>query len=169
MKKIELSPVLKQFVQVGFDVANSQFKERKEVLPQTTLLAENEEGTVIVPILCAMGLSDKSILTTMIQGIWGKLLGEHPSLRLIAISVLVDTWIEKVPAGEVIKRVVEGSFVPPSQKPESVETILVQLTLPGEVLMFQWPYVRVGETVMFVGEPEENKEMTAVFPGLWPV
>lgn len=168
----ELDPFLKDIVQTGFDIAKSQFEEGKEVLQQVTLYAEGDDGGVVAPIMSTTDIFGSRngipVLPTLIQGVWGRLLCEKPSLQLVAISLLMDGWIGEVSREKLIKEMAEGSFVPLSQRPGSQEAILVQLTLPGEDRMFKWPYGRVGKEVIFAGEPEEAN-MKAVFPGLWPV
>lgn len=170
---MELSPLLEHFVQTGFTVAESQLQEGNEVLPQVTLLAQDDEGSVFAPILSTEDIfgsrGGKRILPTLIQGIWAQLLAERPHLKLLAITVMADTWIEETTTTEVGKKILESRFTSPSQKPGSQEAIIVQLTLEDSVKVFKWPYVRVGEEVLFSGQPEETKKSGVVFPGLWPL
>ena len=168
----DLSPMLEHFVQSAFRVAEQQFQEKRHVVPQATLLAEDDEGSLLAPILSTMDITEsrggRRVLPTIIQGVWGMLLKERPSLKLLAISLLLDGWTEKVTEA-VANSIVEGNYVPPSQKPDGQETIIVQLNLPDGVKVYTWPYVRMGEEVLFSGKPEEVQKSGAVYPGLWPL
>lgn len=170
---MKLTPLLLHFVETGFKVAESQIREGKEVIPQLTLLAQDQDGTVIVPVMITAGdLGPKNgsrFAKMLVRYAWEKILSERPLLKLLAISVMADTWIEIVSTLEYEKQVADGSFVPPSQKPGSTEVIFVQLTLPDGDRLYELPYVRAGKEVVFSDKPKERENPKAIYMGLWPL
>lgn len=173
---MELSPLLQHFVDVGFRVAEDQFREGKEVCPQITLLAEDKEGMTIVPILSMVdvfGRKDSSrVVPGLIKYAWEGVRKERPHLKLLAITVMVDLWIKNMSVDDMKAQLTEGTFKRPSQSVGSTEAIIVQLTLEKEDILYQWPYVRGEEGVVFSSEPtlwNSEGSPRSLFMGLWPL
>lgn len=172
---MELNPLLQHFVDVGFRVAEDQFKEGKDVCPQITLLAEHEDedGLTVVPIISTADILGRKDSTRVVPGLvrmaWEGVLKERPQLKLLAITVMADTWIETRPLAEVKAELAAGGVRRPSQRVGSTEAIIVQLTIGEEDCLFQWPYVKSGNEVVFSGKPEKNEEMGGFIRGLWPL
>jgi hypothetical protein len=166
MDKTQLDPLLEHFVNTGFKVGESQLKTGKEVIPQLTLLAEDEAGLTFAPIIGVDVLKDK-IQKAVLYG-WSKMRDDRSQLKLLAITFMSDVWLKHVSRPELIEKIKKGTFVPPSQQSDSVEAIVVQLTLEKEVWVYEWPYVRVGSDVVFVDKPEKSDIRGGFLPDLWP-
>lgn len=168
-----LSPLLQHFVDVGFQIAEEQFKEGNEVCPQITLLAEDEEGITFVPIVSMVdilgGKAKSGVVQELIRYAWEEALTKRGDLKLLAITVMADTWMKVIPRAELKAQLSQGTFKPPSQAVGSTEVIIVQLTLEKEDALYQWPYVRSGSEVVFSGKPEKNGEVNSFIKGLWPL
>lgn len=165
---MELESSLKDLVEIAFKVGESQLKEGKSITPQATLVAEDDEGRVIAPIMALMNIFEVKdgipVLPSLIKGIWAKLLSDRPTLKLEAITFLMDGFLAKRE-----ESFAGGEFISPSKNPKSQETLLVQLNLPDKVQTFYWSYVRVGDEVFFGGEPELHPGFNGILPGLWPL
>lgn len=168
---MEMSPLLKHFVDVGFQVAEGLFREGKEVCPQITLLAEDKDGMMIVPVMITVDILGKKdsnrVASGLVRYAWEGVLKDRPHLKLLAITVMADTWVKTMPIVELKAQVLQGTFKPPSQCVGGTEAIIVQLTLEKEDILYEWPYVRGEEGIAFSPEPTIRK--SALLMGMWPL
>lgn len=173
MEKTDIDPLLLHLIDTNFSIGKEQLEEGKNLVPQITLLGEGDDGVIIVPIIVADDTFESRAkhyrLPILVKSIWKQRVSEDPTLKLTAIAVLADMWMESISIEEFQKLKAAGKWKPPSQKPNSTEVLLVQTIVGDQEDVYIWPYVRAESGIVFATEWGKESKIKSLFKGLWPL
>lgn len=175
--KEDLDPFVSAFVDSTLKGMQASVRKNEEICPQIILFAQKNEGRVIIPLIGVekffTSMEGKRHLRSVVRKSWNEILSSKPGLKLIAVVLVSDAWVEVHPLEEGLEIIRSGRYVPLSEKPGMAEAVIIQVGLADRDIIFQWPYVRSEESVVFAAEPRKMEspigEVKALFGGMWPL
>lgn len=176
MVKIDIDPFVSAFVDSALKSMQGLVRKGEEVAPQVILFAWENGAPAILPLIGVGGYFQskqaKRLLRPMVKKTWGQISADKPFLKLSAVLVLSDAWVENVAIEEGLRMIREGRDTPFAPKPGMAEALMIVVsTLNGE-WQYQWPYVRGKDQVVFTAQPTVEKSPEgprALLMGLWPL
>lgn len=173
MDKPATDSIVSGLIDTNFKIGREQLEEGKDLIPQITLLAEGHDGCTVAPIIVADDTFESPAkhyrLPILVKSIWKQMLSKDPTLKLQAMVVLLDMWIEDISLAEFQKLKESGKWKPPSQKPGSTEVLLIQCVVGDQEDVYIWPYVRAETGVVFASAYGKQSRIKPLFKGLWPL
>ena len=173
---MEIDSTVKGLVDVGFGTMKDILLKGEEVLPLITYYALENGHPAIFPVagLVELFSSDevKRKLPGAIKTLWNRITSSKSGLKLVAVLMASDSWIENVSDEEAEKLVKEGRKVPFTPKPGEQEALVIQVTLEDQNLLFQLPYVKGGGEIVFkevIEKTESFAHRGARLSRLWPL
>jgi hypothetical protein len=149
----------------------------KEVVPQIILLAYENGARAIVPLVGVAHFFESKEsqrqLHAIVKKSWQQISAQRPALRLVAVLLLSDAWVEEVSDKEFETIMRQGRQVPFAPKPGMAEALIVQVSLAEVEVVQEWCYVRGDKEVVFADKPRNslNSESgpMALLMGMWPL
>lgn len=175
MDKIDIDPLVSCCVDSFLKTAQSLVREGEEVVPQVMLVARENGNPVMIPLVGVVEFfrskEGKIKLKGVVKNVWKGISSDKPALKLIAVLVLSDTFIESMPLAEW-KKMGEKRKTPFAPKPGMAEALMIVASLSDGDVLYQWPYVRGEQEVVFTVEPSVVKNPPGAGGlcfGLWPL
>lgn len=176
MDKIEIDSLVSAFVDSTLKGMQKLVRKDEEVAPQVILFAREQEGTAIIPLIGVaeffQSKEGKRKLRFVVKNAWQSISADKPGLKLIAVLMLSDAWVENVSLEEFAKIMRQGRDSPFAPKPGMSEALMIQVSLADQEIQYEWPYVRGKDGVVFAKEPRIEKSPDgpkALLMGMWPL
>lgn len=176
MDKTHIDPFVSAFVESTLKGMQDLIRKGDEVCPQVFLFAREGAAPAILPLL---GLTElfqskegKRRLPGVIKNAWKGISASKPALKLVAVLMLSDAWVEVVSNEQFDRLMRNGRDSPFAPKPEMAESLVIIVYLADQEFQYQWPYVRGREGVVFAAEATVEKTPDgpkALLMGLWPL
>jgi len=176
MDKAEIDPFIAAFVESTFKGMQELVHKGEEVCPQVILFADEAGSQAIIPLIGVnqyfQSKEVKSLLRPVVKKAWEGISASRRGLKLQAVLMLTDTWVQVLSTDEWHKRVAAGH---PSlaNKPGMGEALVIQISLADRDINCAWSYVRGKEEVVFADAPKRmvslNDQSKGVLMGLWPL
>lgn len=173
MEDSHLSAFIEQSLQSSKDTISCG----KELLPQVFFFARERGAPALFPVFgmdnLFQSIEGKRKLRPFVKAVWAQAAAGKPYMELIAVLLLMDTWIEDVTPQEFEDMKRNGRRLPFSPKPGMAEAVFVQISMADREIHYKWPYVRGDEGVVFASKPKINdvppSAPKAMVMGLWPL
>lgn len=178
MEKIEIDAMVSSFADSILETMKGIVCSGTDVEPQIFLLGEESGDSAVIPLVGVSRFFEskesKRAIRPLIKGVWQQFSGAHKRVKLIAVLVFSDAWVEALPVEDGLKILRGGRRQEFQPKPGMGEALLVQVSLADSDIGYQWPYVRgEGKKVVFASERIEMKSEKdaprALLMGLWPL
>lgn len=173
--KIDIDPLVSSFVDSFLKTAQGLVQKGEEVVPQVMLVARENENPVIIPLVGASVFFEskdgKIKLKGVVKNAWKGISSDKPALKLIAVLVLSDVWIERIATAEW-EKMGRKRKMPFAPKPGMAEALMIVASLSDGDVLYQWPYVRGEQEVVFTAEPSVDKNWPGaegLLVGMWPL
>lgn len=161
----------------SLEVAKGLVLAGDEVLPQVMFLAKNNGTSAVYPLVNVQiffeSKESKSRMRPFLKECWKKISYGKIGLKLLAVMVVNDMWVEETSFEEGMKMFREGRSTPFQVKPGMAEAIGVQLSLAEGDINYQWEYVRGENEIVFAASPTVSEwpkgAPLAMMMGLWPL
>jgi hypothetical protein len=179
MKKIDIDPFVSHIVRSSMQTMKGFVEQGIEPVPQIWFLATEGDGHAVLPVLGFENLfgsvEGKRKIRPMLKTVWPKIASGKPNLKLVAVLMLSDVWVEHPPIEEFERIRKQGRATPFAPKPRMEEAVFAQVSFATEEIHYEWPYVRSDDGIVFA--PESNIEMNVAptdasgsrMMGLWPL
>lgn len=180
MEKTEIDAFVSAVVDSTMRTMKRLIEGHTEPVPQIWFLADERGGCAILPVI---GLEElfgsiegKRLIRSAVKSVWAKMSREKPMLKLVAVLLVMDTWVENLPIAEYERQVKAGTRRLLSDRPVGMgEAVVAQVSLLAEEAQHIWNYVRGQDGIVFA--PEAKIEVTKSDPdtkggrlmGLWPL
>lgn len=142
MEKTETEKRVEGYVETMFGTARGLVENGHEVYPQLFLFAMEGEDIAVLPIVNAAELFDsyekKRLLPYIIKRVWEQMSATKPKLRLEAVVLSSDAWVEEPTSEEWKKMKKEGRISPFKAKPGMAEALVIQVSTSDRNLIFEW-------------------------------
>lgn len=179
MEKAEIDPFVARMVSSTMNTMRGIIEGGEEARPMIFCLAKEGDGPAVFPIL---GLTElfcspegKRGLKPVMKMMWAKIAMDKPSVKLVAVLMLSDIWVEKVSKEEGAKILRDGRAEPFRPKPGMGEEVYAQVSFADAEFQYHWPYVRSEGGVVFTPEAaivvvksDPNIQGTRLM-GMWPL
>lgn len=176
MDKIKIDPLVSAFVDSTLKGMQKLVLQGEEVAPQVILFARENEKTTIIPLVGVSVFFEskegKRRLRGLVKDVWNGISSNQPALKLLAVCMLSDAWVENVSIGEFEKLMRQGRDNEFAPKPSMAEALVIQVSLADGEFQYQWPYVRGKDEIVFAAEPTIVKSPDgpkALLMGMWPL
>lgn len=176
MEKTDIDPFVSSFVDTILNTMKGTILGGEEVAPAIFLLGREGENPSIIPLLglenLFMSKEGKRELRGIIKKVWEKFSGEHRGVKLVAVVIFSDSWVESIPIEEweEMGRKRDGSSL--ADKPGMGEAIVAQCSLVDYDVTFSLHYVRGEKDIVFASQVKTMRSPSnsrAFLMGLWPL
>jgi len=170
---MEIDSTVKGLMDVGFAHMKEILLKGDEVLPLLIYYALENGHDAIFPVggLATSG-EWKRQLPGIIKALWNRITFSKPGLKLVAVLMQSDAWVENASVEEVEKMMKEGRKVPFTPKTGEQEALVIQVSLEDQNLLYQLPYVKGGGEIVFkevIEKTESFAHRGARLSRLWPL
>lgn len=169
---------LLSLIEFTFEKMKESVLKGEPVEPEIVFYAREGEKNCLCPVIGIsnmFGSNDgKSRLRAALKMIWQQMSGAHPHLKLAAIVLGMDTWVETMPISEseeYLKTYRTGQL---AGKPGMGEALTVQVSLADQEVVYQLEYVRDEKEIVFdtevitlLNDPADKEKARLAF--LWPL
>lgn len=176
MDTIVIDPFVSAFIDSTMKGMQKLVLSGDEVAPQVILFARENGEPAILPIL-GVGVffaskEGKRQLRAVVRKAWESISSTKPGLKLSAVLMLSDAWVENVSNEEFEKLVRNGRDTPFAPQPGMAEALMIQASLADKDIQYQWPYVRGDGEIVFAREPAVERSPDgprALLMRMWPL